>query len=149
MLAIKMPPYTAYENTAGARKGMPGTDLRERSWFGVLKRTIKEFREDNLTDWAAALTYYAVLSVFPALIALLSIVGLVADPATITRVLTDTISSLGPASAVDTFKGPIEGLITNKSDAGILLVIGLATALWSAPPVRRPHAFTPTDERPI
>ena len=49
-----------------------------------------------------------MLSIFPALIALLSIVGLVADPATITRVLTDTISAIGPASAVETFKGPIE-----------------------------------------
>ena len=41
------------------------TDLRKRSWWETLKRTVREFREDNLTDWAAALTYYAVLSIFP------------------------------------------------------------------------------------
>ena len=51
------------------------TKLRKRSWFGVLKRTIREFKEDNLTDWAAALTYYAILSIFPALLALVSILG--------------------------------------------------------------------------
>ena len=48
---------------ASARKGP--TDLSGRSWFGVLKRTVREFREDNLTDWAAALTYYGVLAIFP------------------------------------------------------------------------------------
>ena len=72
------------------------TDLPKRSWLDTLKRTFREFKEDNLTDWAAALTYYSVLSLFPALIALISIVGLVADPATITRVLTDTISAARP-----------------------------------------------------
>ena len=108
------------------------TDLPKRSWKDTLKRTFTEFKEDALTDWAAALTYYAVLSIFPALIALVSMVGLVADPATITRVLTDTISSIGPASAVDTFKGPIESITSNQSRAGLGLIIGLAGALWTA-----------------
>jgi membrane protein len=108
------------------------TDLKKRSWKDTLKRTFTEFKEDNLTDWSAALTYYAVLSLFPALIALLSIVGLVADPATITRVLTDTISAIGPASAVETFKGPIEDISANQSQAGLGLIIGLAGALWTA-----------------
>src|SRR5918993_764536 len=93
------------------------TDLPKRSWFATLKRTFREFKEDNLTDWAAALTYYAVLSIFPALIALVSMVGLIADPATITRVLTDTVSQLGPASAIDTFKGPIESITASESRA--------------------------------
>jgi membrane protein len=108
------------------------TDLKKRSWKDTLKRTFTEFKEDNLTDWSAALTYYAVLSLFPALIALLSIVGLVTDPATITRVLTDTISAVGPASAVETFKGPIEDISANQSEAGLGLIIGLAGALWTA-----------------
>src|SRR3954470_8681002 len=108
------------------------TDLHKHSWKDTLKRTFREFKEDDLTDWAAALTYYAVLSIFPALIALVSIIGLVADPATITRVLTDTVSSLGPKSAVDTFKGPIESITSNQSRAGIALIIGLAGALWTA-----------------
>jgi len=108
------------------------TDLPKRSWLQTLKRTFREFKEDDLTDWAAALTYYAVLSIFPALIALVSMVGLIADPATITRVLTDTVSSLGPKSAVDTFKGPIESITSSQSRAGLGLILGLAGALWTA-----------------
>src|SRR5437763_14945573 len=98
----------------------------------TLRRTFAEFKEDNLTDQAAALTYYAVLSIFPALIALVSIVGLVASPRTITRQLTDLVGSLGPSSAVHTFAGPIAGIANSRSSAGILLVVGLAAALWSA-----------------
>ncbi len=108
------------------------TDLPKRSWLDTLKRTFREFKEDNLTDWAAALTYYSVLSIFPALIALISIVGLVADPATITRVLTDTISQLGPSSAVEQLQGPIKEITANSGKAGLALIIGLAGALWTA-----------------
>ena len=98
----------------------------------TVKRTIAEFKEDNLTDSAAALTYYAVLSIFPALIALVSIVGLVGDPKTVTNALTDFVSSIGPASAVDTFKGPIEEITSSRGTAGILLIVGIASALWTA-----------------
>jgi membrane protein len=108
------------------------TDLRKRSWMDTLKRTFREFKEDNLTDWAAALTYYSVLSIFPALIALISIVGLIVDPATITRVLTDTISQLGPSSAVKTLQQPIKDITASSGKAGLALIIGLAGALWTA-----------------
>jgi membrane protein len=108
------------------------TDLHKRSWFGTLKRAAKGFSRDNLTDWAAALTYYAVLSLFPAIIALISILGLVVDPATITRVITDTVSQLGPKSAVDTFKGPIQQISSNRSGALLGLIVGVAVALWTA-----------------
>ena len=108
------------------------TDLNKGSWLGTLKRTVKGFRRDNLTDWAAALTYYAVLSLFPAIIALISILGLVVDPATITRVITDVVSQLGPKSAVDTFKGPIDQIASNRSGALLGLIFGIAAALWTA-----------------
>jgi membrane protein len=108
------------------------TDLARRSWFGTGRRVVSEFRNDNLTDWAAALTYYAVLSIFPAFIALISILGLVVDPATITRVVTDIVSQLGPSSAVDTFKGPIEQISSNQSTALFGLIFGVAVALWTA-----------------
>src|SRR5688572_22351554 len=108
------------------------TDLGKRSWFGTLKRVVSEFRNDNLTDWAAALTYYAVLSIFPAFIAMISILGLVVDPATITRVVTDTVSQLGPESAVDTVTRPIEQISANRSTAFLGLIVGLALALWTA-----------------
>jgi membrane protein len=98
----------------------------------TLKRTIREFQDDNLTDWAAALTYYAVLSLFPALIALVSIVGLIGDPEEVTDTLTEIVTSLGPSSAADTFSGPIESITSNRGAAGVLLVLGLATAVWTA-----------------
>ena len=98
----------------------------------TLRRTVREFQDDNLTDWAAALTYYAVLSLFPALIALVSIVGLVGDPQEVTDTLTEIVSSIGPSSAADTFSGPIESITSNRGVAGALFVGGLAVALWTA-----------------
>jgi membrane protein len=111
------------EGPAHARKG---------SLVQSLKRTFTEFKEDELTDRAAALTYYGVLSIFPALIALVSIVGLVFDPARVTKALTDVVSSVGPASAVETFQGPIETITKSSRTAGIMLIVGIASALWTA-----------------
>jgi membrane protein len=108
-----------------------GTDTRTGLW-PTLKRTALEFNEDNMSDWAAALTYYGLLSLFPALIALVSILGLFGDPQTITRQITDVVTQIGPSSAADTFSGPIESITANRSAAGILFVVGLAVALWSA-----------------
>ena len=98
----------------------------------TLKRTVTEFREDNLTDWAAALTYYGLLSLFPALIAIVAVVGLVADPRSTTEELTAIVTRIGPESAAQTFAGPIESITSNRGASGILLVAGLAAALWSA-----------------
>ena len=108
-----------------------GTDARSGLW-PTLKRTGLEFQEDNMTDWAAALTYYGLLALFPAMIALVSILGLVADPKETTKALTDIVTQIGPKAAADTFKGPIESITSNQSAAGLLLIAGLATALWSA-----------------
>jgi membrane protein len=115
-----------------ARAPVSPTDLRKRSWFGALKRTVTEARDDKITDWAAALTSYAVLSIFPAMIALLSILGLVVDRDTIIRVMTDTVSQFGPESAVDTFAEPIEAIAANQRTAGVMLIVGLGVALWTA-----------------
>jgi membrane protein len=108
-----------------------GADDRP-SLLATVKRTFTEFSEDNMSDWAAALTYYGLLSLFPALIALVSLVGLFADPAATTRTITQIVTKLGPSSAADTFAGPIKSITSHRSAAGILLVVGLATALWSA-----------------
>jgi membrane protein len=102
------------------------------SLFATVKRTVTEFSEDNMTDWAAALTYYGLLSLFPALIALVSIIGLVGDPVTTTKTITEMVTKLGPSSAADTVAGPIKSLTSNRGTAGILFIVGLATALWSA-----------------
>lgn len=98
----------------------------------TLKRTVREFQEDNLTDWAAALTYYGLLSLFSALIAMVSLLGLFGDPRTTTTGLTEVITSIGPESAAQTFEGPINSVVSNQSAAGFAFVLGLLVALWSA-----------------
>jgi membrane protein len=105
---------------------------RDSSLWATLKRTATEFREDNLTDWAAALTYYGLLSLFPALIALVSLLGLFGDPKGTTESLTEIITSIGPESAAETFSGPIESLTENRGTAGLTFFLGLGVALWSA-----------------
>ena len=122
---------TSDEKRMGRRPEGPAHP-RKGGIVQTVKRTVTEFQEDNLTDWAAALTYYSVLSIFPALIALVSIVGLVGDPKTVTNALTDVVSSIGPASAVDTFKGPIEDVTKSSGKAGIFAIVGIAAALWTA-----------------
>ena len=98
--------------------------------WGALKRTVKEFKEDNLTDWAAALTYYAVLAIFPALIVLISILGLVGDSAT--QPLIDNLGSVAPGPAKEIFTNAIKNLQGSQGAAGVLFVVGLLGALWSA-----------------
>jgi membrane protein len=105
-------------------------DLPRGSWKGALRRTVREFREDNLTDWAASLTYYAVLSIFPALIALVSIVGLLGDSAS--NALDKNLRSFTPSPARDIVGGALDSLTANRSSAGLLFVIGIVAALWSA-----------------
>ena len=101
-----------------------------RRWWPVLKRTVTEFREDNLTDWAAALTYYSVLAIFPALIVLVSILGLVGDSAT--QPLIDNLGTVAPGPAKDIFTSALENLQGDQGAAGVLFVVGLVGALWSA-----------------
>jgi membrane protein len=110
---------------------MPG-GAEKTGWMAILKRTAIEFRAESLSDWAAALTYYGLLSLFPALIALVSLVGLVGDPKSTTGTLTEIVTSIGPKSAAQTFSGPIESIASNRGTAGFALVLGLALALWSA-----------------
>jgi membrane protein len=98
----------------------------------ALKRTVAEFRDDNLTDWAAALTYYGLLSLFPGLIAFVSIIGLVGDPKGATGTITEIVTAIGPQSAAQTFAGPIESIASDQGTAGTAFVLGLALALWSA-----------------
>jgi membrane protein len=83
-------------------------------------------------DKAAALTYYAVLSIFPALIALVSILGLLGQNPQTTNALLEIVDDLGPASTVDNLRGPIQSIVTHKGSAGVLLFVGLLAALWSA-----------------
>jgi len=106
--------------------------LPKHTWRETVTRTVRAFQEHKLNHWGAALTYYAVLSLFPALLVLVSIVGLAANPQRVTKILTDTVSQLGPTTAAKTFQAPIHSITANRGTAGAVLVVGIIAALWAA-----------------
>ncbi|MFI9025615.1 YihY/virulence factor BrkB family protein [Streptomyces sp. NPDC053560] len=114
-------------SSAGIPKG-PG-DLPKQSWKAVLKRTAKEFQKDNLTDLAAALTYYGVLAIFPAALALVSILGLLGS-GTIQQLI-DNVGEFAPGSTRDVVTNVLKQM-QGSGGAGIALIIGIVAALWSA-----------------
>jgi membrane protein len=107
------------------------SDLPPRSWKQIVKRTVKEFQEDNLTDWAAALTYYGVMSLFPMLLVLVALLGLVGQESTITT-MTDSLRAAGLKDVAKNVQGPLDEIVKNKGGAGALVGLGLLAALWSA-----------------
>ena len=106
------------------------TDLKPRDWWAALKRTVAEFKEDNITDWAAALTYYGILAIFPALIVMVSVLGLIGQSAT--QPLIDNLGTVAPGPAKEIFTDAIRNLEGTQGAAGVLFVIALGAALWSA-----------------
>jgi membrane protein len=106
------------------------TELKPGSWWGALKRTVREFKVDNLTDWAAALTYYGVLSIFPGLLVLISLIGL-AGQDTITT-LVDNLGEATPGNVKDILTQAVNNLQRTQSTASVLAIVGLLAALWSA-----------------
>lgn len=98
-------------------------------WGGALKRSATEFREDNLTDWAATLTYYGVLSIFPALIAIVSIAGLIGDSAI--EPLIENIGEVAPGPAQEIADDALTNLQGSQGTAGLSLIVSLALAIWS------------------
>lgn len=106
------------------------TQLNRRSWPAVLKRTLKEYKADNLPDLAAALTYYGVLAIFPMLIVLVSVLGLIGN--SVTQPLIDNLGKVAPGAAKQIFTSAITNIQKNQGTAGVLVIVGLAGALWSA-----------------
>lgn len=113
------------------RKADSVTDLEKGSWRYVVRRTAREFSKDQCTDLAAALTYYAVLALFPAILALLSLVGLVGQGRQTVETLLDILRDVGASSVAETVE-PILVQLSETPGAGVAFVVGLATALWSA-----------------
>jgi membrane protein len=132
-----LPEPDANEDTKGApdpedpSKPDSPTDLKKRSVLFVLRKTVREFSTDQCTDLAAALTYYAVLSLFPALVVVVSLLGVFGQGQRTTDAVLQIVDDLGPASAVDTLRAPIQQLVESPS-AGFALIVGIAGALWSA-----------------
>ncbi|MFI7499220.1 YihY/virulence factor BrkB family protein [Streptomyces sp. NPDC049687] len=106
------------------------TDLPKRSWMAVLKGTLKEFKKDELTDRAAALTYYGILALFPALLALVSVLGIVGQSAT--QAVLDNIQKLAPGAAQDILRNAVRQMQGNAGLGSIMAIVGLALAVWSA-----------------
>ena len=106
------------------------SDLPKQSWRAVLKGSLREFKDDELTDRAAALTYYGVLALFPALLVLVSLLGISGKTAT-DKVL-DNIRQLTPGSARDIITRAVEQLQGNAGTGSIMAIVGLALAVWSA-----------------
>jgi membrane protein len=106
-------------------------DLGGRLWWDALKRTVTQADKDHLTDWAAALTYYSVLSLFPGLLVLVSALRL-AGPSLTDQIL-DGVSTMTPGPAHDILRGSLGELRAgSQAAAGLLAIVGLAGALWSA-----------------
>jgi membrane protein len=106
-------------------------EIDKPGWRYTAKAAFAEFQRDQCTDLAAALTYYSVLSVFPAILALVSLLGLVGQGESTTTTLLDIVRQLGQSQVADQLEGPINQLV-GAQGAGLALVLGLAAAIWSA-----------------
>jgi len=105
--------------------------LRAATWRYIARKVVREFSEDNCTDSAASLTYYAVLSLFPGLIALVSIIGFFGDAEAATGAIMRVIERLAPESVTETLDGVV-GAIASSPSAGFGFVLGLLGAIWFA-----------------
>jgi membrane protein len=106
-------------------------EIKKPSWGYVFKRALSEFSKDDCTDLAASLTYFAVLSLFPALLAMVSLLGVFGQGEATTRAITDFLDQYAPAELVTLLQNPINNL-TTSTGAGIALLTGLVGALWTA-----------------
>ena len=113
------------------RKPDSPAEVAKPSWKYVLRKTLREFTADQCTDLAAALTYYAVLSLFPALVALISLLGVVGQGERSTDTILSLVDEVAPGGTADTLRGPLEQFSSSPA-AGIALVFGIVLAIWSA-----------------
>lgn len=113
------------------RKPDSPTDITKPSWKYVARKTAREFGTDQCTDLAAGLTYFGVLAIFPALLAFVSILGLVGDAESMTDALVSTLNGVVPATTLDAMREVLANL-TESSGSGLTLVVGIGGALWSA-----------------
>ncbi|MET8473044.1 YihY/virulence factor BrkB family protein [Streptomyces sp. NPDC006422] len=106
------------------------TELPARSWWAVLRRTGKEFLDDDLPDRAAALTYYGVLSLFPALLVLVSLLGVIGERAT--QGVLDNLRHLTPGAVRDLLNDAVRQLQDAGGASGVVAAVSLLAAVWSA-----------------
>jgi membrane protein len=106
------------------------TEMPKKSWSAVLRGTFKEFKDDELADRAASLTYYGILSLFPALLVLVSVLGITGRSTT--RQVLDNVQQLTPGAARDVIRNAVEQLQGRAGIGSVMAIVGLALALWSA-----------------
>src|SRR5205823_92059 len=106
------------------------TDVRPQSWKYIAKNSVREFSKDQCTDLAAALTYYAVLALFPAILAIISLLSIFGQGPSGANALMDIVRQVAPSSA-NTMQDVVNQLSQSHA-GGIGLVVGLLGALWSA-----------------
>ncbi|PZE61912.1 YihY/virulence factor BrkB family protein [Curtobacterium sp. MCLR17_044] len=114
-----------------SRKPDNPTDLKKPTLVYTLKKTLREFTSDQCTDLAASLTYYSVLALFPGLLAVVSLLGLVGQADNTIKTLLQIIGNIGSDQVVDLIKEPLEGLVRSPA-APITFIVGVLGALWSA-----------------
>ena len=110
--------------------GDPARPGRGKALLGAFKRTAKEFKRDNLTIWAAALTYYSVLSLFPGLLVLVGVLGMLSH--TFTATLLDNVTTVVPPAADEILHGAVRNVEQSQARPGLATAIGLLLAFWSA-----------------
>jgi membrane protein len=114
------------------RSAATPSDIPSRGWKDILLRAYEGISEDRILANAAAVTFYALLALFPGIAALVSIYGLFADPATIAAHL-DAIAGILPGGALDVIRDQLTRLTAQgRGTLGISFVIGLLISLWSA-----------------
>ncbi|GLZ01315.1 YihY/virulence factor BrkB family protein [Actinoplanes sp. NBRC 103695] len=106
------------------------TQLHGKGVFAAVKRTFKQYSQDNVSDWAAALTYYGILSIFPAVIALISVLGLVGSDGKAT--VTSTVKEVVPNADIQKLVNTVLGQVSDPKTAGLAAILGIALAFWSA-----------------
>jgi len=106
-------------------------DIRKPSWKYVLKKSLREFGKDECPNLAAGLTYYSVLAMFPALIAVFSLLGVIGQGREAADAVLGIIDEAAPGGMADTLRAPIEELAESQL-AGVALLTGIVVAVWSA-----------------
>ena len=113
------------------RAPTPGPDnpaeLKGKGVFAALKRTFKQFSEDNVSDWAAALTYYGVLSIFPGVLVLVSILGMLSDDGQ--QTVQDTVNEIAPNQQIQNLVNTVLDQVQDPGTAGLAAIIGIVAGV--------------------
>ncbi len=121
-----------FSGGSSGRSGAPAKpgDVPKAGWFAILKRALKEFKHDDITDRAAALTYYGVLAIFPGILVLISVLGLLGKSST-DKILSN-LKQVAPGAVASFLNTVITQVQSKAGAAGIAGIIGILLALWSA-----------------